>query len=207
MGHQSMGGFDIYRTKLQSKNLPENLGEPINSTGDDIFFHFSTDGKRAYFSSNRLKGDHYDMDIYVIEPELPPVIVMDDVVKNVPVSPPDTILTEKPDALTVYFGFEDATLEKEFKTQIDQIFASIRLKQNTKIELHGYSDNKGSSKFNYDLSLQRANEVKAYLESKGIKNFITVTPHGEDDPVEDNKTLEGRVKNRRVEIIFSEGKN
>lgn len=210
-GHNSIGGFDLFMTKPSTGGgwIPAaNLGSPVNSTADDIFFHFSSDGQKAYFSSNRLKGEHYDMDIYVLEKEESITTKKDSVTVPVQVTVADTNTnngtgTGSPSDLTVYFGFEDATLEIEFKARIDQIFASVRLKQETKIELHGYSDNKGSEKFNYELSIQRANAVKAYLESKGIKNTITVTGHGEEDPVQDNKTLEGRIKNRRVEIKFS----
>jgi outer membrane protein OmpA-like peptidoglycan-associated protein/tetratricopeptide (TPR) repeat protein len=67
-GHNTMGGFDIFKTELQddgSWSKPENLGYPINTPQDDRFFVAIGSGRRAYYSSAREegKGSH---DIYMI---------------------------------------------------------------------------------------------------------------------------------------------
>ena len=65
----------------------------------------------------------------------------------------------------------------------------------------GHTDSVGSDVYNQKLSVKRAESVKAYLVSKGIeKNRIYTEGKGEKQPVADNKTNEGRGKNRRVEI-------
>jgi OOP family OmpA-OmpF porin len=65
----------------------------------------------------------------------------------------------------------------------------------------GHTDSVGSDVYNQKLSVKRAESVKAYLVSKGIeKNRIYTEGKGEKQPVADNKTTEGRAKNRRVEI-------
>ncbi|PCJ85358.1 MAG: hypothetical protein COA57_07785 [Flavobacteriales bacterium] len=67
-GHNSMGGFDIYFSeRLEEKKWtkPHNMGYPVNTPGDDIFFMPTTDGKRAYYSSFRSDG-FGDQDIYMI---------------------------------------------------------------------------------------------------------------------------------------------
>jgi len=68
-GHQTMGGFDIFVStfddSLKRWSKPENIGYPINTTGDDVFYIPSTDGKRAYFSSERESG-FGGQDIYVM---------------------------------------------------------------------------------------------------------------------------------------------
>ena len=59
----------------------------------------------------------------------------------------------------------------------------------------------GGDAFNQKLSVARAEAVKAFLTSKGIeKNRVYTEGKGEKQPVADNKTAEGRAKNRRVEI-------
>jgi OmpA-OmpF porin, OOP family len=69
------------------------------------------------------------------------------------------------------------------------------------LELIGYTDSKGSEKLNKKLSLARAQAVKQYLVDTGIAaDRITVHGAGSSNPVADNNTLEGRAKNRRVEI-------
>ena len=73
-GHKGMGGFDIYKSVYDPQkriwSQPENMGYPVNSPDDDIYFVITGDGKTGYFAS--AKGDGYgDKDIYVIhlEPE------------------------------------------------------------------------------------------------------------------------------------------
>lgn len=70
-GHKSLGGFDIFATTLNIKtgeitSRTENLGYPINTALDDVYFVWSSDSKRAYFSSIREEG-FGEKDIYVLE--------------------------------------------------------------------------------------------------------------------------------------------
>jgi outer membrane protein OmpA-like peptidoglycan-associated protein len=68
-GRKGMGGFDVFRATFDLAanewSEPENLGYPINTPDDDVFFVASKDGKRAYYSSIREDGMGY-LDIYVI---------------------------------------------------------------------------------------------------------------------------------------------
>ena len=67
-GHGNIGGYDIFRSKQDDAGVwsePENVGLPINSGGDDLFYIETADGSRAYFSSERGEG-YGDMDIYTI---------------------------------------------------------------------------------------------------------------------------------------------
>ena len=52
----SLGGFDIFKISLNSAQMPENMGTPINSTADDTHFSAARDGVTAYFASNRKSG-------------------------------------------------------------------------------------------------------------------------------------------------------
>ncbi len=68
-GHNSMGGFDIFTSKMQDNSnwtIPENVGYPINTVDDDIFYVTSADSRRAYFSSDR-EGGYGLIDLYVVE--------------------------------------------------------------------------------------------------------------------------------------------
>tara|TARA_R110001592_G_scaffold173524_1_gene412154 strand:- start:3936 stop:5477 length:1542 start_codon:yes stop_codon:yes gene_type:complete len=67
-GHQNMGGYDIFKTKLSETgewSNPENLGYPINDVTDDIFFVIAANGKTGYYSSSR-EGGYGGQDIYKV---------------------------------------------------------------------------------------------------------------------------------------------
>ena len=67
-GHNSMGGYDVFQSSLSDVGLwskPQNLGYPINTPNDDVFYVLAPDGKTAYYSSNRESGLG-GMDIYKI---------------------------------------------------------------------------------------------------------------------------------------------
>ncbi len=71
MGHKSMGGFDIFSSKKlndqeQKWNEPKNIGYPINTPGDDLFYSPTLDGQRVYFASER-PGGYGKSDIWLIE--------------------------------------------------------------------------------------------------------------------------------------------
>ena len=70
-GHRSMGGRDIFQTKLVNGKWtkPENMGYPVNTTANDNYFSLIADGTRGYFSSDR-KGGRGGQDIYVLD--MPP---------------------------------------------------------------------------------------------------------------------------------------
>lgn len=69
------------------------------------------------------------------------------------------------------------------------------------LEINGHTDNIGDKTFNLELSRQRAQAVKAYLESKGIQSTrLTANGFGDTQPVSDNNTSTGRALNRRVEF-------
>lgn len=73
-----------------------------------------------------------------------------------------------------------------------------------RLEAEGHTDDVGGEAFNQKLSEQRANAVCEYLISQGIASEkVTAVGKGFSMPVEDNKTADGRQKNRRVELIVS----
>ncbi|MFZ5554099.1 MAG: OmpA family protein [Bacteroidota bacterium] len=70
-GHNSIGGYDVFKTMMDESgkfSTPENLGMPINSAGDDIYYIVNEDNTVAFYSSSRLLGNG-DMDIYRIQLE------------------------------------------------------------------------------------------------------------------------------------------
>ena len=104
-------------------------------------------------------------------------------------------------AADAFFDFDKAVLKPEGKAKLDDLVGKIQGINLEVIIAVGHTDSVGSDAYNQKLSVRRAESVKAYLVSKGIeKNRVYTEGKGEKQPVADNKTAEGRAKNRRVEI-------
>lgn len=104
-------------------------------------------------------------------------------------------------AADAFFDFDKAVLKPAGKSKLNDLVAKVKGINLEVIIAVGHTDSVGSDAYNQKLSVRRAEAVKAYLVSKGIeKNRIYTEGKGEKQPVADNKTKEGRAKNRRVEI-------
>jgi len=104
-------------------------------------------------------------------------------------------------AADAFFDFDKATLKADGKAKLDDLVGKVKGINLEVIIAVGHTDSVGSDAYNQKLSVRRAEAVKAYLVSKGIeKNRVYTEGKGEKQPVADNKTKEGRAKNRRVEI-------
>ena len=130
-------------------------------------------------------------------PVAPPAAVVPAPV--VPVAPPAaTKITYAADA---FFDFDKSVIKPEGKAKLDDLIGKIQGINLEVIIAVGHTDSVGSDTYNQKLSIRRSEAVKAYLVSKGIeKNRVYTEGKGEKQPVADNKTAEGRAKNRRVEI-------
>ncbi len=86
-------------------------------------------------------------------------------------------------------------------TILDQVYESLVEWPEVKLEIQGHTDNVGDNMKNLKLSQSRADAVKMYLVKKGIQNDrLRSVGYGEEFPVADNHSAEGREKNRRVEL-------
>ena len=104
-------------------------------------------------------------------------------------------------AADTFFDFNKSVIKPAGKAKLDDLVAKVKGINLEVIIAVGHTDSVGSDAYNQKLSVRRAESVKAYLVSKGIeKNRIYTEGKGEKQPVADNKTSEGRAKNRRVEI-------
>ncbi|MDR7306535.1 outer membrane protein OmpA [Rhodoferax saidenbachensis] len=104
-------------------------------------------------------------------------------------------------AADAFFDFDKAVLKPEGKAKLDDLVSKVKGINLEVIIAVGHTDATGADAYNQKLSVARSEAVKAYLVSKGIeKNRVYTEGKGEKQPVADNKTKEGRAKNRRVEI-------
>lgn len=101
----------------------------------------------------------------------------------------------------IRFFPNDATIVESWLPTIDTIASYLKENERKSVLLTGYADNQGTAAYCTGLSRQRATEVKKALLMRGVdKDRIEVEAKGDADPIGDNSTREGRIKNNRVSI-------
>lgn len=112
-------------------------------------------------------------------------------------------LAEKGKAIVhINFDVDKASLQPDGIEAVREIIKVAQDDPGLKLAIHGYTDNSGSPEHNRQLSGQRANTVKQEMEKAGIKaDRLQARGFGQDHPVADNSTEDGKAKNRRVELV------
>ena len=115
---------------------------------------------------------------------------------------------EPPEEMTIVL--DDRALNFDFdksfvKPQYDEMLTNLKEfieKNDYEVTIEGHTDYIASNQYNMGLSKRRAEEVKAKLIELGLdpSRIVAIVPKGEEEPVADNSTTEGRAKNRRVEF-------
>lgn len=104
----------------------------------------------------------------------------------------------------VLFGFDASNLKSDAKENLDKLIGILNKYPDTDIEIHGHTDSKGSLVYNQALSERRASAVSAYLSTNHIKSQrLTTIGFGEEKPINENETADGRAHNRRVEFAIT----
>jgi OmpA-OmpF porin, OOP family len=116
------------------------------------------------------------------------------------------VVTEKKIELkqTVFFDTNKATIKPVSFPLLNDVAAALRDNAKITVEVQGHTDSQGDDAFNKKLSQRRAESVKTYLTGKGV-DAARMTPmgYGEDVPIADNRTADGRSQNRRVEFVIT----
>jgi len=112
-------------------------------------------------------------------------------------APPQKLVLEG-----VNFDFDKAVIRQEDFAKLDRDVATLKTWGDVNVEVAGHTCNIGTDNYNMGLSRRRAEAVRNYLISKGVSaDRLTARGYGESQPVTSNATLQGRVKNRRVELV------
>jgi outer membrane protein OmpA-like peptidoglycan-associated protein len=104
----------------------------------------------------------------------------------------------------IQFDNNSTVIGDEFKLQIDDIAAQLRLYKKVNITLEGHTDWRGKQTLNQPLSESRARAVaEALKQATNLpESAFTIMGHGELKPIDSNKTEIGRYNNRRVEVLI-----
>jgi outer membrane protein OmpA-like peptidoglycan-associated protein len=104
----------------------------------------------------------------------------------------------------VLFDFNQATLKPGAKLRLAKVSGIILAYPDLKLEIDGFTDNKGTPEYNIGLSDRRAKAVQAFLVTQGVgPDTVSTRGYGESNPVASNATASGRQQNRRVELVVS----
>ena len=131
----------------------------------------------------------------------PAPVVAPPVAPPAPVVPPAPVQEKVTFAADAYFDFDKSKLKPEAEAKLADLVDKTKGVNLEVIIAVGHTDIVGKDAYNQKLSISRAEAVKNFLTGKGVeKNRVYTEGKGSKVPVADNKTSEGRAKNRRVEV-------
>jgi outer membrane protein OmpA-like peptidoglycan-associated protein len=103
----------------------------------------------------------------------------------------------------VMFGFERSDLNKDGQKVAGELAGWLKEHPSRTVDVVGYTDSRGTAKYNHDLSQRRADSVRQALVANGVEESrITARGMGEASPIASNNTHAGRQQNRRVEVAI-----
>ena len=108
----------------------------------------------------------------------------------------------------ILFDINSSSLRGQAKENLEKLAVILNKYEDTEVLIEGHTDSTGSDEHNRDLSIRRAQSVATYATSQQVNaSRFTIMGYGEDQPIADNGTVDGRQANRRVEIaIFANDK-
>ncbi|MCS6807865.1 MAG: OmpA family protein [Bacteroidota bacterium] len=152
-----------------------------------------------------LNAEHLASGTYKLDVELEPLPLRPSKTKSTTTSTValKNASTVIPTIATIYFKTDDFTLEERYLDELDKVWEFLRANPTYQAEISGYADDRGSYEYNLRLSQRRVNAIADYLWSLGCeRKRLALKFFGEEEPVANNLTAEGRSRNRRAEITF-----
>ena len=185
---KSMGGTVIFEGQCSGSDCAENCGGrmmvgKVTKGGDELWVEVApfNDGNDYYLTlvvKGAMKQDVTASNIF------------------------EALNREGHVALYINFDTGKSTIKPESGPIIKQIVEMMKANPGLKVRVEGHTDNVGNAKSNKTLSDERAKAVVAALVAQGVDaKRLGAAGHGQDKPIADNKTEEGRAKNRRVELV------
>lgn len=225
-GHYNIGGYDIFYSDRQpdgSWSAPVNIGYPVSTPDDDLFYCPIDTNQGVYYrytSTGYGRQDIYG--IKLLPPALPDALAGDTASKEpttaaLPKDEPHADGTAPTESVRrnvqlspVYYRFNSFELTELSREKLAKIVALLKEFPELTITLTGFTDAIGSAQYNQVLSEKRANNARDFLVANGIDiNRITTAGKGASGYIAINNNTDGtdnpdgRFFNRRVEIRFA----
>ena len=184
-GHKGFGGFDVFTTKYNTKSekwgKPENLGYPVNTVDDEVYFHPTSDGERGYLASVREEGLGFT-DIYMVKHVGDLGITARDRIAKLKKTEnefvtDDELATKKLidsvlniSAYQVYFEVNSTDILERHEPKLNDMAKFIKAHNNLGIQISAFASSDGNPRYNYELSNKRAQSVLEYFIEQGIES-------------------------------------
>jgi OmpA-OmpF porin, OOP family len=183
----SMGGTVVFQ------GAPQNAGCADNNGLQMVVGKVVKDGNEMWVEVVSLAGDDYYLTI-VLKESMKQDVTASDMFKAL----------NQDGRIALYINFDTArsVIKPESKPIIEQIVQMLKANPSLAISVEGHTDNVGSQESNKKLSNERAKSVLIAIAAQGVdaKRLASIG-YGQDKPIADNNTDEGRAKNRRVELV------
>jgi outer membrane protein OmpA-like peptidoglycan-associated protein len=197
-GHIGLGGFDLFvsrrRDVSQDWDTPENIGYPINTHKVENSLIVGTNGKTAYYASDKDGYGLEDIFWFDLPKEKQANEILDLELEIITQKQGEEVILRN-----VQFSHNSFTLNENSFIELNSLITYLKKNPQIKIQIEGYTDNMGEEKENQILSENRAIAVYNYLTQNNItENRLSYKGFGEQKPLAPNETEKGRKMNRRT---------
>ena len=104
---------------------------------------------------------------------------------------------------TIYFDYDKDDIKQEYHNYLLKIVKILKSHSDIRVKIEGNTDSDGSDNYNIDLSKRRAEALIIFFQTQGLmRDRIVLDYKGEKNPIDSNKTKEGKKRNRRVDFKF-----
>jgi outer membrane protein OmpA-like peptidoglycan-associated protein len=175
-------------------NAIKKIGGSVQlQTRYDIHLNLIKDGAETWVLVKTSSGDSYTL--IIVEKKA----MVQDITASAML---DALNKQGFMALYINFDTNKATVKPDSKPIIDEMVTLLKGNPDLKVSVEGHTDSTGTPAKNKTLSQERAQSVVNALVGAGIdKKRLNAVGWGQDNPIADNRTEEGKAKNRRVEIV------
>ena len=209
-GRGGYGLHDVFISRRlddtwQNWSEPQNLGESINTPSFDAYLMVSAKGDTAYFSSVHGSSQYgfgkSDVWKVVVPKNVRPGFTLPEGGEIAKEEEYEGSLFRLD---SVFFDIDKATIRADSKEQLENLVKLMTKFPKITIEVQGHTDSDADEAYNLQLSLARANTVKAHLVATGVaEGRVVAKGYGESQPIAPNTTQAGKQLNRRVMVLVT----